>query len=73
MKTRWSANWDSQDKLVSGLGTNWADDFYVWSMEWTSQFIYHYIDDIFCSGNMFTNNDFETGDLANWTGWALGR
>lgn len=45
-ETRWSAKWDSQSKLVSELGTNWANDFHVWRMEWTPEFINLYVDDI---------------------------
>lgn len=44
-ETRWSAKWDSQNKLVSEMGANWANDYHVWRMEWTPEFINLYVDD----------------------------
>jgi beta-glucanase (GH16 family) len=45
-ETRWKANWDSQNKVVSEFGTGWANEFHIWRMEWTPEFINLYVDDV---------------------------
>jgi len=45
-ETRWQAHWDSQTRNIADLGTGWADQYHIWSMEWTPDFINLYVDDI---------------------------
>lgn len=40
--TRWQAKWDSQTKSV---GSSFSDDFHVWRMHWTEDFIDLWVDD----------------------------
>jgi beta-glucanase (GH16 family) len=40
--TRWQAKWDSQSKSV---GSEFSDDFHIWRMHWTEDFIDLWVDD----------------------------
>lgn len=62
-ETRWQANWDSQNKNVSDFGPGWADQFHVWRMEWTPEYIHLYVDDVL----MNTTNLSQTinGSISN--------
>jgi beta-glucanase (GH16 family) len=42
---RWQAVWDSYKLPVSELGEGWSDEFHIWKMEWTHDFIKIYVDD----------------------------
>lgn len=43
---RWQAVWDSSKKPVASFGDpNWSDQFHVWRMDWTPEFIKLYVDD----------------------------
>ena len=40
-----TCTWDSTNQSPASLGTNWADDFHVWAMEWTATTINLFLDD----------------------------
>src|SRR5580704_17479059 len=40
-----NCTWDSTNQSPASLGTNWADDFHVWAMEWDATTINLYLDD----------------------------
>ncbi|HXT97589.1 MAG TPA: glycoside hydrolase family 16 protein [Polyangia bacterium] len=40
-----NCTWDSTNQSPASLGTNWADDFHLWAMEWTATTINLYLDD----------------------------
>ena len=40
-----NCTWDSTSQSPASLGTNWADDFHLWAMEWTATTINLYLDD----------------------------
>jgi beta-glucanase (GH16 family) len=40
-----NCTWDSTNQSPASLGTNWADDFHIWAMEWTATTINLYLDD----------------------------
>ncbi|MCD7973454.1 MAG: family 16 glycosylhydrolase [Candidatus Azobacteroides sp.] len=50
--TRWVAAWDSFKKDLyqiieeSGQGREWADNFHIWVMDWTEEYIRFYLDDV---------------------------
>lgn len=41
--TRWSAKWDSQTKTVT---SSFSDDYHIWRMHWTEDFIKLYVDSV---------------------------
>lgn len=44
--TRWNAEWYSKTRSIEALGgKSWADDFHVWRMDWTPEYIALYVDD----------------------------
>ncbi|MCH2175980.1 MAG: glycoside hydrolase family 16 protein [Lentisphaeria bacterium] len=46
-KVRWRANWDSHATRLEQLGgEKWADEFHIWRMDWTEDYIRLYVDDI---------------------------
>lgn len=45
-ETRWQGNWDSQYLLVSSFPDGWENEFHVFMMEWTPDYIRLYVDDI---------------------------
>lgn len=45
-ETRWQGNWDSQTMSVSSLGANWANQFHIFMMEWTPDYIRLYVDNV---------------------------
>jgi beta-glucanase (GH16 family) len=40
-----NCTWDSTNQSPASLGTNWADDFHVWAMEWNATTINLFLDD----------------------------
>ena len=43
---RWNAVWDGSSTPVSQLGSNWANRYHIWSMDWTPARIAIYVDGI---------------------------
>src|SRR5690606_35959563 len=42
----WNAEWYSKTRSIEALGgKSWADDFHVWRMDWTLEYIALYVDD----------------------------
>jgi beta-glucanase (GH16 family) len=39
-----NCTWDSTNQSPASLGTNWADDFHIWAMEWTATTINLFLD-----------------------------
>ena len=44
--TRWSPIWDSSTHPVSSLGSNWADDYHLWEMDWDENRMSIYVDGV---------------------------
>ncbi len=44
-KQRWQAVWDDFRIPVEDLGEGWADEFHIWRLDWTEDFIKIYVDD----------------------------
>ena len=44
--TRWSPTWDSSTHPVSSLGSNWADDYHLWEMDWDENRMSIYVDGV---------------------------
>ena len=64
--TRWQGNWDSQNRLLSSFGPGWADEYHVWRMEWTSEFINLYVDDILMNNiDVNRTNNGNISDIVN--------
>ncbi len=45
-ETRWSGKWDSQTIPISSFPSGWEDEFHIFMMEWTPDYIRLYVDDI---------------------------
>ena len=44
--SRWNPEWHSTTRSIEELGgKSWADDFHVWRMDWTPEYIALYVDD----------------------------
>lgn len=43
---QWTAEWDSESRDLSEFPDGWEDEFHTWTMEWTSEEIRLYVDDI---------------------------
>ena len=44
--TRWSAMWDAASWSVESLGTDWADQFHVWELDWDEHRMSIYVDGV---------------------------
>lgn len=43
---RWTAHWDAESRDLSTFPDGWEDEFHVWTMEWSPDYIRLYVDDI---------------------------
>jgi len=43
---QWVPEWDSVRKLTSDFPENWADEFHIWRMDWSEEYIRIYVDDL---------------------------
>jgi beta-glucanase (GH16 family) len=55
-----NCTWDSTNKSPASLGSNWADDFHVWAMEWDAQHI-----DLYLDGKQVNTYDVSTANSTN--------
>ena len=62
---RWQAVWDSKQIPIEEFGENWDDEFHVWRMDWSNEFIKIYIDDLLVNTVALNTTLNQRGSISN--------
>jgi len=56
--------WDREEVSLASLPSGWEDDFHTWSMEWTPEYVYLYMDGVLYNTWDASQDDNGSGDTS---------
>ena len=62
---RWQAVWDGKKIPIEDFGENWADEFHLWRMDWSNEFIKIYVDDLLLNTIALNTTLNQRGNISN--------
>ena len=62
---RWQAVWDGKQIPIEDFGENWDDEFHIWRMDWSNEFIKIYVDDLLLNTIALNTTLNQRGTISN--------
>lgn len=62
---RWQAVWDGKQIPIEEFGENWDDEFHIWRMDWSNEFIKIYVDDVLLNTIALNTTLNQRGNISN--------